>query len=148
MLITDFGEIKITVNGIERQVEANKLDNINKRFVVDGRYKIVVELNNMIDNISVMCTLDSSSSTGIRKIIESGEEVALISFYHENAKLSIGVEEGRLGTICEYLDNGINVTVDNNADIQNIEFYVAWLTMQDEDKEDIFTWFAADPTLS
>ncbi|WP_367566759.1 hypothetical protein [Lacrimispora sp.] len=135
------------IGGIQQQVEANKLDNVNKRYIVDGRYKIIVDLPKTVDNVSVTCTLNSQPSQKISKIIESGEGLALISFYLKKTKLSIGVEEGRPGTVCEYLDNGINVIISNNADMNNVEFYVAWLTMQDEEDEDIFTWFAADPTL-
>ena len=144
MLITDLGEIIVTVDGVTQQLQPLKLKNVEKRYAVDGRYKIIVNLGEASANVSIACTLVNQPFIDLTRVIESGERLALISFYHQKTKLSIGVEEGRPKTVCEYLDNGIN----GNAGIPQIEFYIAWLTMQDEEKEDIFTWFAADPTLS
>lgn len=147
MLFTDLGEINVTINGIIQQIKAVKLGNRDKRYTVDGRYKIVVDIPEISDKLSVECTLTSYSPINITKIVESGERVAILSFYYEKKKLSIGVEDERVGIQCEYIDNGINVVVSNNANVQTLVFYVAWLTMQDGEKEDIFTWFAADPTV-
>jgi len=148
LLITDLGEIIVTVDGVTQQLQPLKLKNVEKRYAVDGRYKIIVNLGEASANVSIACTLSNHPFINLTRIIESGERLALISFYHQKTKLSIGVEEGRPKTVCEYLDNGINITINGNAGIPQIEFYIAWLTMQDEEKEDIFTWFAADPTLS
>lgn len=148
MLVPDLGEVTVAVNGLIQQFQAIKLDNRNKRYVVDGRYKIIVNLGYISDTVSITCTLTSRPFTNIIKIIESGERLALISFYRGKTKLSIGVEEGRPETVCEYLENGIKIIVNRNAGISDLEFYVAWVAMQDQEKEDIFTWFAADPTLS
>ncbi len=148
MLITDLGEIIVTVDGVTQQLQPLKLKNVEKRYAVDGRYKIIVNLGEASANVSIACTLVNQPFIDLTRVIESGERLALISFYHQKTKLSIGVEEGRPKTVCEYLDNGINITINGNAGIPQIEFYIAWLTMQDEEKEDIFTWFAADPTLS
>lgn len=148
MLITDLGEIIVTVDGVTQQLQPLKLKNVEKRYAVDGRYKIIVNLGEASANVSIACTLVNQPFIDLTRVIESGERLALISFYHQKTKLSIGVEEGRPKTVCEHLDNGINITINGNAGIPQIEFYIAWLTMQDEEKEDIFTWFAADPTLS
>lgn len=146
MLFTDLGEIKVTINDIIQPIKAVKLDNFEKRYRVDGRYKVVVDIPEIIETLSIKCMLISHVPANITKVVESGEHLALLSFYQEKKKLSIGVEDEQFGIQCTYLENGINVVANNHANIQTLVFYVAWLTMQDEEKEDIFTWFAADPT--
>lgn len=109
MLITDLGEIIVTVDGVTQQLQPLKLKNVEKRYAVDGRYKIIVNLGEASANVSIACTLVNQPFIDLTRVIESGERLALISFYHQKTKLSIGVEEGRPKTVCEYLDNGINI---------------------------------------
>jgi hypothetical protein len=79
---------------------------------------------------------------------EAGEQLALISFIYKNMKLSIGVEGDIPGVLYEYLYDRIRVRLTKYASIKKITFYVAWLVMNDIEREEIYTWFAADPTLS
>lgn len=75
---------------------------------------------------------------------ETGENLALISFYWEKNKLSIGTTGDIAGVKYSYLDNAINLSMQQNP--VQIIFYVAWMEMVNPEKEDIYTWFAADPS--
>ncbi|WP_110933549.1 hypothetical protein [Paenibacillus bouchesdurhonensis] len=50
----------------------------------------------------------------------------------------------------EYLDHGIRVSFPDIMEVEKVKFTfgIAWLEMKDADTEDIYTWFAADPSLA
>lgn len=149
MLETGMGTINIRVNGENFQYTPIKLPNAQKQFLVDGRFKIVVDNLSFFtnDTIIVECEVINFPCVNVKGYIESGERLALVSFYYGNLKLSIGVEDEIPAVHCEYVDCGLKVTISKQACLQQIVFGIAWVSMQDEEKEDIYTWFAADPTL-
>lgn len=148
MLETGMGAIDILVNGKSIQYSPIKLSNTQKQFLVDKRFKIIVDnLSSVDDNIVVKCKIINFIGDNAKGCVESGERLALVSFYRGKLKLSIGVENEIPNVRCEYVDFGLKVTVSKQAFLHQIVFGVAWVSMQDEEKEDIYTWFAADPTL-
>lgn len=124
-----------------------KLPNEGKNFRVDGRYKIIVnEIKNDKENV-IECKIDGKHELPIKSFSESGENLTLISFEYNNTKLSIGTIGDIPDIEQEYLKDGIRIRSKKTAPVNKFVFFVAWIEMNDKEKEEIFTWFAADPTL-
>ncbi len=148
MLKTELGSIIITINGEVLNYTPIKLENKGRNFTVDGRYRVIVdnivvsELETIID-----CILDNKV-LAFNAYSESGEDLALISFLYNNFKLSIGVEGDVSGVHYDYLNDRLRLRITKSASLNSLTFYIAWLTMHDIEQEEIYTWFAADPTLT
>jgi len=151
MLETLFGEIKILINGSKIDYQSIELDNEEKNFKVDKRYKIVVNIRDFLKNksneIIVESILLKNAIDNVERCVESGERLAMLSFYSGNKKVSIGVEDELPGILCTYGENGVKVFISSEAQIEQITFGIAWITMNDFETQDLYTWFAADPTL-
>lgn len=148
MIETNIGNVCILINGKTFDYKSKKLPNKGKQFIVDGRYQVVVDKSMDCNDEDVIdCILNNTKSLTINGYSESGEQLALISFMYNNFKLSIGLEGDIPGVYYEYLNDRLRVRITKYASIKNLKFNVAWLTMQDIGKEEIYTWFAADPTL-
>lgn len=148
MLRIEFGNILVTINGSAINYMPIKLPNEGKNFRVDGRYKIIVsEIKENEEGNVIECKIDGKHELPIKSYSESGENLALISFECNNTKLSIGT----LGDIPdiehEYMTDGIRIRSKRNTPLNKVVFFIAWIEMNDKEKEEIFTWFAADPTL-
>jgi hypothetical protein len=48
----------------------------------------------------------------------------------------------------EYLSNRLRIRITKDALVMKLDLYIAWIIMDNLEKEEIYTWFAADPTLS
>jgi len=142
------GNIYITVNGKKYNYAFIELSNKEKIFKVDKRFKILVD-NLSIDNeeIVIECILKAKSNNILNGAPETGENLALISFCNGNVKLSIGTIGDVPGVNYEYLQDRIRIIIPKEIGLKEIVFYVAWITMQNIPREEIYTWFAADPTL-
>lgn len=147
MFQTPIGTLSIFINGKSSDFPLLELPNKANSFVVDKRYQIELDLKSFENqDIIIECILKSDFN--IKSVTETGEALALISFYHNNTKLSIGFN----GDICnvdyEYLADRIRITIPRHVSLQQIKCNIAWLTMHNVEQEEVFTWFAADPTLS
>jgi len=142
------GNIYITVNGKKYNYAFIELSNKEKIFKVDKRFKILVD-NLSIDNeeIVIECILKAKSNNILNGAPETGEHLALISFCNGNVKLSIGTIGDVPGVNYEYLQDRMRIIIPKEIGLKEIVFYVAWITMQNIPREEICTWFAADPTL-
>lgn len=78
--------------------------------------------------------------------IEPGEDLALLSFMIDNMKLSIGVQGDIPGILYDYLNDRLRIRLTKYASIMKLDINIAWITMDNIEKEKIYTWFAADPT--
>ena len=146
MLKTPFGEIKIFINEHEESnFKVQSLPHAAKNFIVDQRYQVSLDQINK-GNI-VDCILNVESDLNITSLIETGEDLALISFYKDTSKLSIGVIGDRKGIKYKYLNNGIRMVILNDQPSELMPMNVAWLCMNNPEVEDIYCWFAADPTI-
>lgn len=116
-----------------------------------GRYKIIVNIADLFEGLGnqivVVGKLLKSEDDNIQECVESGERLAMLSFYAGNKKVSIGVEDELPGVLCTYEKNGIKVSISPDSKISQITFGVAWIRMDDVETQDIYTWFAADPTM-
>ena len=147
MLKTPFGNIVICVEN--EVVEYNHIQMASSYigqhglpvFDVEGRFRI--SISNLNKPICVSCTFiaDEEYSSGI----DSGERLALKSWFKGQQILSIGTEDEIPDVEVRYLDNGLKVILSENSNITNIVFQIAWMTINDPEKEDGYTWYAADP---
>lgn len=143
-MYTELGEIKILVNGQEISYKCIELLNHSQYFSVKGRFKLICKVpEHLAENINIECVLGIKEDIKVASCPETGENLALISFYWEKNKLSIGTRGDIAGVKYSYLDNAISLSMQQNPG--QIIFYVAWLEMANPEKEDIYTWFAADP---
>ncbi|MBC7765404.1 MAG: hypothetical protein H7Y41_02880 [Hyphomonadaceae bacterium] len=149
MLKTELGNVTITINGKKLVYMPITLENKGKNFTVDGRYQVIVD-NILVSELETIidCILDNNKALALNGYSESGEGLALISFLYNNIKLSIGAEGDIPGVYYEYMNDRIRVKVTKAASLNTLTFYIAWLTMHNIEQEEIYTWFAADPTLS
>lgn len=141
---TELGKIKILINEREVHYKSIELANQSHYFSVKGRAKLICNIPQQLRNdIHIKCMLEIKENMQVDSGSETGENLALVSFYWKNSKLSIGTRGDLQGVKYNYLKNAIEVVLPEN--IGNIAFYVAWLDMLDAEREDIYTWFAADP---
>ena len=148
MLHTILGDLYFTVDGKVYDYESIELVNKGEIFKVDKRYKI--EMHNITvvhEECIIECIIKAKSGYIPEGGAETGERLALISFNHGNIKLSIGVEGDIDGVRYEYRNDRLVVRISRQANIKALVFYIAWIAMKDEEKEYIYTCFAADPTL-
>jgi len=143
MIETPIGRIEILIDGKILDYSKVELVNRHKSFTVDKRYQISV--NDMMES-TIDCTL-IGRKTEDKAIIESGEDLALISFYEDNLKLSIGAEGDVEGIKYTYLENGIRMEANKECMKNQLLINVAWLEMTNMEQQDIYCWFAADPSI-
>lgn len=51
------------------------------------------------------------------------------------------------GIVCGYQEEGLRISILSKTQIKEIIFGIAWMTMSDIEEQDLYTWFAADPSL-
>lgn len=62
--------------------------------------------------------------------------------------MSIATEDEIDGIEIKYLNRGIEIQISEHTKIKEVIFGMAWISLKNPEEEDIYTWFAADPTLS
>lgn len=147
MINTPLGNIKITVNGSEFRYTMLKLENQGSNFKVAERYKIVLEIVRLSEDYIILVELENDKNCRLKNSIESGENLSMISYYRDSYKLSIGAINEIPFVKNEYTNTGIKTIIKKTAEIKKIVFGIAWIKMDDIEKEDIYTWFAADPNM-
>ncbi len=147
-MITDLGELNVLVNGSLVDYELRELKLVGRNFKVNGRVELLVEnLESYGKSVNVECGFKSLKNEQYGSS-ESGEQLEMISFYDGDYKLSIGVEDEIDGLAYSLSNCSIVIRVNDTSHISNLKFRVAWIDMKDSKVEDIYTWFAADPTIS
>ena len=150
MLKTPFGYIEIYINGNKINYNAQELEkqyiDISGYivFAVDGRHKISISLKHLQTPISIECKFGDDINF-IESGIESGQRLALKSWYIGSKKMSIGTDDEVDWLDVQYLDRGIQVNVVKSATIDEVIFGIAWIELKNSEIEDVYTWFAADP---
>jgi hypothetical protein len=147
MIKTNIGNVDILINGQSFDYEPIKLPNVGKQYKVDGRYKVVVDNIAVNDETVIECILQNQNTLPLKINIEPGEDLALLSFMIDNMKLSIGVQGDIPGILYDYLNDRLRIRLTKDASIMKFDINIAWITMDNIEKEKIYTWFAADPTL-
>jgi hypothetical protein len=148
MLNTPLGAFKIVINGQDYDFEAIELPKIEQRFSVDGRYRIIVNLEAYKNQDTILeGVLDITVNDNINTTPETGEKLALISFWNDNFILSVGFE----GDIdfpnvkYKYLNDRIQIFIPRETEVKSIPCNIAWLDMEDPEYESSYTWLAAAP---
>ncbi len=147
MIKTNIGNIGILMNGQNLDNSLFELPNKENQFKVDGRFRIRVDNIPDKEKSVIDCILQNQNSEHINVYAEPGEELALISFLINNMKLSIGVQGDMHGVFYDYLNDRLRIRITENASISRLDIFIAWITMDNIEKEEIYTWIAADPTL-
>lgn len=128
------------------EADALKLKHLGTKglpvFDVEGRYRICIGELNPLSRVSCCLVNVAQHSADIN----SGECLALKTWYNNQCELSIGTRDEIPGIEVTYLKNGIEVVLQENATIDYVVFQLAWLTKYDDKKQSLYTWFAADPT--
>lgn len=144
VMYTELGEIKIFINGKEVPYKTIELINYSQYFSVRNRFKLSCDVpKQIVGDINIECIIEIKKDIKVTSYSETGENLALISFYWDKNKLSLGTRGDIEGVKYSYLDNAIKLTMQRNP--RQVMFYVAWLELVDSEEEDIYTWFAADP---
>jgi hypothetical protein len=146
MIKTPIGFVKITINGVKCSYRYEALNNVGKSFAVDGRFSVLLTIpEHRIGFYTIECKIEPYD-TLTQNCQEPGEQLALNSIYQSGFKLSIGTRNSLHGVNCKYIKDGLQLRIAPNAKNQDIKFFIAWLKIDFPDSQDIFTWFAADPT--
>lgn len=147
VLETPLGLLFIEVDGHPTDYSIVQLNKCDKRFCVDGRYRVTLFLPTRQTDVTIKCGIKYNESLSIRKCAESGENLSLVSFYYDGLKLSIGTEDDIKYKKCDLTDYGLTITLKKNFALNSLIFGVSWVTIRNPDTDDIYTWFAADPTI-
>lgn len=145
MFSTPLGYLSISVDGHAIQISPSLLPVKTDLFVVDGRYGFSLTLPRQEQNSVIEALFSNFEESGWECGVESGERLALISFNKKDTKVSLGTEGDIAGIEYEYLPFGIRLVISPECSRRMFRFIVAWITTDNMERDEIFTWFAADP---
>ncbi len=140
MLKTPLGAIKIKINDKPFLYSCFDFPRRSTNFCVDGRYGIILE--RIEKGTQVWIELAFDECTRVKKNVESGERLSLISFEEDTIKVSIGAIGDIPKVLCQYLDNGLYFHF--GQAMSKFPIIVSWKRIGDE-KDGIHTWLASDP---
>ena len=157
-MTTPLGDIEICIDGKTIKYTAQNMGVMDKLCPdVDGRFCIKVEFVPDGERHAISCIIKSHIPSD-KDGVESGEQLALKSFYKGHSKLSIGME-GETGYFAdgtrafdtydydtEYLEDGVRYVINEDTKTDRYVFGVAWIENVTDDN-DVQTWFGADPTM-
>ena len=153
-LITPLGKISISIDGKEIDYTFKKINPDRLCNDVDGRYSIIVPFTPNGKNHQISCTINNYLPSSLDEI-ESGERLALKSFYTINTKLSIGAIGEALDTYNiitigydyenDYLSNGVSYELLELTKTNQFVYAICWINDYTDENE-LQTWFGADPT--
>ena len=156
MLDTPLGIIQIKVDDVITQCDFVELCTERTGglglplFKVSGRYKAIIKTTDFLLPFSCTCEFSAHPEYDDTNV-EPGEQLVLKSWYRDNLKISIGTEDDEnndKGFSVECLDDGLRIIANRTYKMNELVFCVAWTYLSDVEKEDIYTWFAADPSYS
>lgn len=156
---------------LEEKLAINiNIEKVEPHFNVSDRYRLdvfIAGIQSISHEVFVTCTFEPTIKI-TKAYAESEEDFEMNCWLHHKLKMSIGIEDGerlaerarcgdevkqRFAPYCErektpyYLQNGMGISLPNVKKDEKIRliFGVAWLEMEDVEKEEVCTWFAADP---
>lgn len=143
-LPTPLGPVQIFADGQAIPYRCTALPLQGRRFRVEGRWRLDCLLPDTTAPVEVVCRIAVNETRLVTAWPETGEALALMSFRWGDSKLSIGTEGDLPGVSYCYEKNGMRLRFLNGP--VWISLYLAWLTMTEPDREEIYPWFAADPS--
>lgn len=144
MLETPLGNIALKIDGENVHYDYQELPTKGRNYSVD--FCCQIHIRNIKGTREIVCEIVDEKSVGIEPFEDSGERLALISFYAGSEILSIGVEGDVEGIWYVYLPRGIRMEISSKCKKEDLRINIAWLAMTDPEVEDIYTTIAADPT--
>lgn len=145
MPLNPFETLLITLNGCAVPATPRMLACKTARFAVDGRCDYSFSLPKQTGRAVIEARFPALEAEGWDCGAESGERLALISFYKNKTKISLGTEGDLEGVGYHYLPSGLRLEVPPQYGGRTFHFTVAWLTSETLERDEIFTWLAADP---
>ncbi|MCL2610828.1 MAG: hypothetical protein FWE02_04020 [Defluviitaleaceae bacterium] len=143
---TNLGNISIYIDKKEVSYDAIPMPLNWRNFSVDGRFKIEIDISKLISSPHEIECKIISNNLNIGEV-ESGEDLALISFFKNDDKLSIGTIDELEDIECSYLEDGLKVVIGENHNSEKIIFGVSWINLSNRNPEDdTHTWFSSDPS--
>ena len=146
----EWGSVILSVNGRPVPFTVSDLPCCTERFRVKRRVRLSCQIPNDVEgkSVSIKCQVRFHSGINVEPFEETGEDLALVSYYWGDHKLSIGTLGDRKGTRYVYTGEGLEIVADHSPG--TVDFYIAWLEMcgdaEERERQDIYTWFAADPS--
>ena len=141
MIITGFGNVRVKIDGKDYLYDQVRLKGKSKKYVVDALYRFVLPISGR----EIELFIDGTDSGDIEKDIETGEQLALISFIKDDYKVSLGTEGDITGIEYIYTSRGMILRIREGCLQKTLKVHVACLTDDDHEKRDIYCWLAADP---
>lgn len=143
-LLTPLGPVEILADGRPLPYRCTPLPLQSQRFRVDGRWRLDCLLPGTTAPVEMQCRIAVDPALPVTCGPETGEALALLSFTWNNDKLSMGTEGDLPGVTCHYEETGMRLRFISGPGA--VSFYLAWLTMTEPEREEIYPWFAADPS--
>ena len=146
----EWGTAMVFINGSPVQFTARRLPCHTEQFCVRGRVSLACDVPAAAHGgyISIKCQIQFPDGIDPEPCEETGEDLALVSYYWDSRKLSVGTIGDRQDTRYVYTNDGLEIIT--KSDLHRVEFYIAWLEMggskTERERQDIYTWLAADPT--
>ena len=147
-LSTPFGDIKLTLDGQEQSFKYAAIKPNQRLYPdLDGLYRLYYCFEPDGGSHELKLALTGCDEDGD---IESGERLEAISFYSKGGKLTIGCEAefgwDKYDFDGTYDEDGVVLFFRKTTRQQTLCFGIAWLNTC-TDKNDVQTWFGADPTI-
>jgi hypothetical protein len=148
---TPFGIIQILIDNTIESFHHRSIA-INEQLFpnVDAAHRINIKVENDGKSHTIRIRLMNCDVGGN---VESGETLEAISFYKNNGKITIGCYASfgdsaayNLGYDGFYHSDGIQINIPPTTQTQEYKFGICWIK-ECTDKNDIQTWFGADPSI-
>jgi len=137
---TPLGQIEVRKNGVIVPYNPFSLTKKTKCFSVEGRYGFILE--SLPPKVKLSITVVTTETEKVKKNVEPGERLSVISLETNDVKVSIGTTGDIPGMNYQYLDNGLNLCAD--VLFEKLLVIVAWKYLGNK-WDGINTWLAVDP---
>lgn len=148
--LAEWGTASLFVNGKPAQCTIKNLPCRTEQFCVKGRVCLSCSIPKSVhsEETSIKCRVRFHGASDVEPCAETGEDLALVSYYLHNYKISVGTLGDQKDTRYLYTSDGLEIIT--KCTISRVEFYIAWLEMSEnkveKERQEIYTWLAADPS--
>ena len=148
--LAEWGTAILFVNGRPAQCTVKALPCHTEQFCVKGRVCLSCGIPKNVNSkeTSIKCRVLFHGASEVESCAETGEELALVSYYLHNYKISVGKLGDQKDT--RYLYTSDSLEIITKCTISRVEFYIAWLEMSEnkveKERQEIYTWLAAAPS--
>lgn len=148
--LAEWGTASLFVNGRPEQCTVKNLPCRTEQFCVKGRVCLSCRIPKSVhsEETSIKCRVLFHDASDVEPCEETGEELALVSYYLHNYKISVGTLGDQKDTRYLYTSDGLEIIT--KCTINRVEFYIAWVEMSEnkveKERQEIYTWLAADPS--